>query len=605
MRVLHILSQTELTGSEAYAQNLIQDQRLRGHTLWVASDKFHLDFSSATTLNLPISSSRFFVRWRNIYSLIQLVQSERIDIVHAHSRAACRHSRWISWLTKTPVISTIHGYQHDSWSKRLFNIWGQTVIAICEKIQQQLVNKFGAKPEDVKILRNPIGLPSKTIASFENRNLVLISGRASGPKGRRLTELFTSECGRWLDISSEQFEVHLYLTGLDAKESSKLLSHIPEAKKHRVVVSGEFVDLPSLYQKARVVVASGRIAIEALTHGAEVLALGESEFTGPVNSANLKTHLENNFGDVGPEKILDPQAVTHEFKKILKSTLSLSEYEARLKILSSEFDPQKIFSALNELTLGTRLYYKTRWIPILMYHRIPDAEIPTQHRTFVTKENFEKHLLFFSSQGFTTLTFGELYDFWRGQKNIQEFPRKPLILTFDDGYKDNLTNAQPLLTKYGFKANLFLLSDPQITQNNWDSQEVVKSELLSPTDRKNLDPAVFHICSHGLSHLDMRALPSCDALSFLVNSKEQLESEFGQKIVAFAPPYGFTNSEIANLAKTAGYAFVVNTDQGELRWTDNRFSLFRVNVFPEESWFSLWKKTSPWYRRYYYKKRGH
>src|SRR5690606_15080536 len=104
----------------------------------------------------------------------------------------------------------------------------------------------------------------------------------------------------------------------------------------------------------------------------------------------------------------------------------------------------------------------------LMYHKVPDINIESRHRIFVNKDNFEKHLQFYKSQGFTTLHFSELAEYWSLKRDPSTFPKKPLILTFDDGYIDNLKNAGPLLQKYGFKAVIYLLADNEVRYNYWD-----------------------------------------------------------------------------------------------------------------------------------------
>ena len=59
-----------------------------------------------------------------------------------------------------------------------------------------------------------------------------------------------------------------------------------------------------------------------------------------------------------------------------------------------------------------------------------------------------------------------------------------------------------------------------------------------------------------------------------------------------------------NAVREAGFALGVATDTGGLTIEDDRMQVFRVNMFPNESTSSLFKKTSPWYRKYYRWKRG-
>jgi hypothetical protein len=53
-----------------------------------------------------------------------------------------------------------------------------------------------------------------------------------------------------------------------------------------------------------------------------------------------------------------------------------------------------------------------------------------------------------------------------------------------------------------------------------------------------------------------------------------------------------------------GYDFAVNTDSGGLHHEENPYAIFRINIFPEDGPAQLRKKTSSWYRKYFYLKRG-
>ena len=84
-------------------------------------------------------------------------------------------------------------------------------------------------------------------------------------------------------------------------------------------------------------------------------------------------------------------------------------------------------------------------IPVLMYHSISDDK----SNLSVSVNNFERQIQYFYTSGFRTVQFNSV------NKKI----KKPLIITFDDGYKDNLINALPILKKYNFTSICFVVSD--------------------------------------------------------------------------------------------------------------------------------------------------
>lgn len=601
MKILHLLSQTELTGSEAYAQTLCLEQAKAGHQIFVISDHLHLPFPGLY-LPLKISTASFLERMRNILELRKFLRDNDIDVVHCHSRAACRHMAWARYKLRTAMVTTLHGYQHASFSKRLFNIYGDTVLAVCEKIREQLTGAFRMDPHSVRVLRNAMDLRWRDPRP-ESKTLALI-GRASGPKGARLKELFQEQLAGWL---SSQPDLHVVaaLSGLTPFEKAELQKAVPAKDSARVTITGDFIDLNTVFEQAFCVVASGRIALEAFAAGCEVVALGESSLEGRVSPETLAFCLASNFGDVGPEKILDPAAVTHHIRNIRRSPLTRTEREQVRTVIDREFSKPRICHEIEETYRSARLLRAAPTLPILMYHKVPNEDVPSKHKIYVSRDNFEKHLLFFQSQGFTSLTFDDLSDFWFERRPLSEFPEKPLMITFDDGYRDNLQNAAPLLEKYGMKATLFLLADHSIIENNWDEKEAgVDATLITLEEKKELPATIYAIGSHGLQHLDLRELSNEQILDQMRTSKQRLEQDLSRPIRAFAYPFGHVDARLPQLAREAGYDFAVNTDRGALRWVDDRHSMFRVNMFPHESWFSLWRKTAPWYRRRYFRTRG-
>lgn len=599
MRILHALSQTELTGSEAYAFDLVTHQQAAGHRTFTLSDRFHLNFPGEKT-SLELSTDSFWTRMQNIRRIRKLLIEEKIDVIHAHSRGACRHVYWAAWSLKIPILTTIHGYQHSSLSKRLFNIYGDYVLAVCEKIRDQMIRDLRTKPYAIEVLRNPIADVSvkSTTLDHPTPGRILLAGRASGPKGRRLRQIFEHWAKNRAQFPKET-SVHLILSGLDAKERERLKSRFPEAQ-----VDGHLPSLQNAIGQATIVVASGRIALEALAQGRRVYALGEASQPGFLSARTSSAILSSNFGDVGPEETLNLESITDDVvKELQKSTLH--DQDELAKSVLDLFKADQILDRILDLYRGLRLFKRARWIPILMYHKVVTQEPKTPHRTFVTVETFKKHLAFFSRRRFTSLHFKDLADFWFERRPLSEFPRKPLIITFDDGYRNNLERAAPLLVQHGHKAEIFLLADPEIQRNTWDPDEGDESSaLMSLEEKLKLPRPTYAVGSHGLTHRSFPSLPDDEVLRELIESKAKLESDFGKSVVAIAYPFGAIDSRLPELTRRAGYDFAVNTDQGPVYWFTEPRSLFRANIFPEDGVFALWKKTAPWYREYYFKKRG-
>ena len=98
-------------------------------------------------------------------------------------------------------------------------------------------------------------------------------------------------------------------------------------------------------------------------------------------------------------------------------------------------------------------------------------------------------------------------------------------------------------------------------------------------------------------------MPEAVGVFILPPSKAELERRLGISVLSFAYPYGDLSAETKRLAQQAGFTYAVATDSGGMHLEDDRLQIFRINMFPHESAGSLFKKTSPWYRRYYRWKR--
>jgi peptidoglycan/xylan/chitin deacetylase (PgdA/CDA1 family) len=260
---------------------------------------------------------------------------------------------------------------------------------------------------------------------------------------------------------------------------------------------------------------------------------------------------------------------------------------------------------LNEYRYAIMHKAHPHFIPILMYHKVPDFPIETKHRIFVTKKKFEMHLKFFKFRRLTSITFKDYYAFSNGELPIKEFPKKPFILTFDDGYKDNYENALPLMQKYGFKGVLFLLGNFSVTGNFWDKGEDIETGKIMPLEQKKaFVDSGWEIGAHTLSHPDLNQLSLEKAFIEMMVSKRYIEKKLDTNVYSFAYPYGKYNDQIKLLTQKCDFKYGIATDTGGMTIEEDHFAIFRINMFPEENLIQLYKKTSKWYRKYYKKRRG-
>ncbi len=162
---------------------------------------------------------------------------------------------------------------------------------------------------------------------------------------------------------------------------------------------------------------------------------------------------------------------------------------------------------------------------------------------------------------------------------------KSVIITFDDGYKDNLTNALPILQKYGFKATIFIIINR--FNNDWSLYRKTKNvgivnkiEKLSDENIKTLlKSGLIEIGAHTIEHKNFSKISKDEKKQEIVKSKEILEQKFNIECKTFSYPFGIYENNDEELVKNAGFIGAVTTEvrRADLQ-KDSLFLLPRVNV---------------------------
>ena len=153
MKILHLLSQTHLTGPEVYAAALCRQQMADGHECLIVSDTLSVE-TEATYIPMAIHNRSLSNRVNNILKLVSLCRQQKIDLIHAHSRAASWVANIVARLTGLAYVSTIHGRQSKRATKRKVNVYGRHIIVVCEHLQGHVRNELNISDADVRVVRN-------------------------------------------------------------------------------------------------------------------------------------------------------------------------------------------------------------------------------------------------------------------------------------------------------------------------------------------------------------------------------------------------------------------------------------------------------------------
>lgn len=154
-------------------------------------------------------------------------------------------------------------------------------------------------------------------------------------------------------------------------------------------------------------------------------------------------------------------------------------------------------------------------------------------------------------------------------------PQKPaVLLTFDDGYKDNLTIA-PYLEKLGIKPVLFVLSEPKAAKTK---ELATKRSFLTTAEIRSLQSRGWEIGCHSATHADFSQLTPAQRTQEIITAKKVLEQRLGFTISYFAYPKGAYDASIVRTVKKAGYSLAYSMDDGHITPTTNLLAIPRIGV---------------------------
>lgn len=207
-------------------------------------------------------------------------------------------------------------------------------------------------------------------------------------------------------------------------------------------------------------------------------------------------------------------------------------------------------------------YYKIGGVSVMNYHAVNDIN---HSSLVVTTSDFRDDMKYLANNGYTSITMDELYNYLVHNESL---PDKPVLITFDDGYTDNYTNAFPILKEYHMQATLFMIGDA-----------IGTDRFLSAEQLKEMDANGFHIEAHTYSHKRLTNLDDMTLQADLAKSRTILESLLQRPIRYLAYPQGFNNELVQQRTKDAGYLMAFTVAPGTVKPGDNLFALNRLSIF--------------------------
>lgn len=224
-------------------------------------------------------------------------------------------------------------------------------------------------------------------------------------------------------------------------------------------------------------------------------------------------------------------------------------------VVASGFSP---FAIAAETSSGTAV----REIPVLLYHRVG----PTTDPLTVPTARFEQDIKALSGAGYHTISLEQFSGHLRG--DIVSLPDQPLLITFDDGYRDNYENAFPVLQRYGYKGTFYIITG-MVGQKDRVTNEHIREMVSSG----------MSMGSHTVNHLALAELSPRQVEEELTASKKKLEDILGKAVDSISYPKGSFNDNTRELAHTIGYDYAFTVKYGTCARKAEPYTLKRIPIF--------------------------
>ncbi|MGD2103688.1 MAG: polysaccharide deacetylase family protein [Anaerolineae bacterium] len=213
-------------------------------------------------------------------------------------------------------------------------------------------------------------------------------------------------------------------------------------------------------------------------------------------------------------------------------------------------------------------------VPILMYHYVSllpaGADVYRRDLT-VSPESLEQQLQYLQRQGYHPVTLTDLYLYLTEGYSL---PENPVVLTFDDGYRDAYEVVFPKLLDHGFPGTFFVLATPAHHE---------RVAYLTWSQMKEMSDAGMDIQAHSRDHVDLRDRPYDYLVYQILGIKEAIQHHTDRVPRFFAYPSGRWDSDVVAVLESAGYWGAVTTEWGRTHTRENVFEMARLRVRGGES----------------------
>jgi peptidoglycan/xylan/chitin deacetylase (PgdA/CDA1 family) len=205
---------------------------------------------------------------------------------------------------------------------------------------------------------------------------------------------------------------------------------------------------------------------------------------------------------------------------------------------------------------------RTAKVPILLYHRISDENLQNSRYT-VSVTDFKDQMEKLRYWGYTPVTIKQLADHLNKGSDL---PRRPVVISFDDGYLEVYQNAFPIMKRYGFTGTVYIVAN-----------RLKADGFLQVDQLKELIEHGWDVGSHSMTHTEL-TLNHALVRREILQSRLDLENALGIKVSSFAYPFGSLDWYVSNKVYDYGYRAGVGVGHLVTHSSGTIYSLSRREV---------------------------
>lgn len=202
---------------------------------------------------------------------------------------------------------------------------------------------------------------------------------------------------------------------------------------------------------------------------------------------------------------------------------------------------------------------ETTQVPVLLYHRVVEDGPSALSGYRLSPSAFEDQMRFLRRHGYRAITSADLE---RHRRAGLPTSGRPVLITFDDGYRDFYEVAWPILQRFDFTAEVFLPTDLIGTTAAWDQPHGTAARLMAWEEIHAAQAQGAHFGSHLATHARPTGLSAEALLREGARSRTVLERRLGCPVRSVALPHGVYDERALRILHLCGYAQIFTTEPG-------------------------------------------